>query len=236
MIRIAICEDDNQQQDTIKQYVREHREYDPSMEIFVFSSGEELLSAYAEGEQYDFLFLDIQMKEINGIEVAQEIRKSNDNIIIFFTTGFTEYISEAFAVDAFQFLHKPIRQELFHREFSRALKKYYTQSKCYMIDEKSKVVSLELKEIFCLEVLGRQIIIHTTSGTYEKTGKMETEEFLLQPYGFVRVHRAYLVNMEHIVALNKDTVTLRNQIEVTMSPRRRTEVLNQYNQFRAGSL
>ena len=199
-VKIAICEDEKYQREIMQQYILEHREYDSNMEISAFSSGEAFLDACAAGEKYDILFLDIQMAGVNGIEVAHEKRKKNKNTIIFFITGFAEYVSDAFVVDAFQFLQKPVRKELFDREFSRALKKYYTQNKLYPINDKSKLLSLKLQEIVYLEVLVREIIIHTTSGKYSKIGKMDAEEKQLFPYGFIRIHRTYLVNMNHIAS------------------------------------
>jgi len=236
-MRIAICEDDRQQREIMQQYILEHKNYNPGMEIFTFSSGEELLNSYEVGGQYDILFLDIQMKGIDGIKVAHRIRERDEDTIIFFITGFAEYVSDAFVVNAFQFLHKPIRRELFIREFSRALNKHYTQSKFYIIDDKSKMLSLKLQEIIFLEVLVREIIIHTTSGKYSKIGKMDVEEKALQPYGFTRIHRTYLVNMKHIAMIEKGKigkVILKNQIEIRIGEGRYADVLNQYNQFQAG--
>ena len=234
-MRIAICEDDKYQRDIIKQYILEHKHYSPDMSISTFSCGEDLLRSYASGDQYALLFLDIQMKDINGIETAHEIRRTNSNTIIFFVTGFMEYVNDAFVVDAFQFLHKPIKRALFDREFSRALNKYHMQNKKYEIRKKSKIIRLEMNEMIYLEVLNHRISIHTIADTHEKNGRIDEEEKALRPYGFVRISRSFLVNMEHIVSIEKSDILLTGEKTVMMSRRRRADVLNQYNQFRIGS-
>ena len=239
-MKIAICEDERCQRELIGQYILEHKEYDPSMKVSSFSSGEAFLEACAKGEEFDILFLDIQMDGINGIEVAHEKRKKSKNTIIFFITGFTEYVSDVFVVDAFQFLQKPVRQELFDREFSRALSKHYAQNKSYPVDSKAKIINLKLQDIIYLEVLEREITIYTTSGKYSKKGKMDEEEKALMPHGFVRIHRTYLVNMSYIAMIEKrkerteGKVILTNQLALGIGKGRQAEIMRQYNQFQAG--
>lgn len=236
-MKIAICENEQCQGELIKQYILEHKEYVPSIEVSVFSSGEAFLDAYAKEGEVDILFLDIQMDGINGIELAHEVRKNSKNTIIFFITGFTEYVSDAFIVDAFQFLQKPVRQELFDREFSRALAKHYTQNRPYLIENKTEIIRLTLQEIMYLEILAREITLHTTQGKYRKKGRLEQEEKILLPYGFVRIHRTYLVNMSYISMLEKGKVgkvILKNQLALRLGEGRQAEVMRRYNQFQAG--
>lgn len=236
MIKIAICDDEKQECDTIEQYITSYKEAHPvlTFNISVFSSGEELLSAYHNGKNFDFLFLDIQMKDIDGIQVAKEIRKTNKHAIIFFITGFTQYVSAAFSLQAFQFLLKPVKKDSFEREFRRALKKYFTEHKKYIIESDSRTVYLEIKDIVYIESSNHHIIVHTEQNEYIKRGKINSEELLLSPYGFVRIHHSYIVNLAYVFELTFKNVVLKNNIKIAVSKRKHTEVKSRFNNFMAG--
>jgi len=233
-MKIAICEDEEYQRDIIEGYILNHESQYPGITITAYKSGEELLDAYRQGEQYDFLFMDIQMKEIDGIKTAQEIKKHNRHLIIFFITGYTKYVSAAFSLNAFQFLIKPVRQDLFDREFERAIRKYHREHQKYVINNKTGTISLEIKDVMYLESSNHQIIVHTEDNEYIKTNTMNDEEKRLTPYGFVRTHQSFMVNMAYITEITEGDAVLNDGRLVMVSARKRTEVLNCFNQFLAG--
>lgn len=153
-MRIAICDDDERERNTVEEYVRAYQGIYPSIlfDISAYCSGEELLAAYQGGAKFDFLFLDIQMKDIDGIQTAQKIRKTNKHAIIFFITGFTQYISDAFTVNAFQFLLKPVKKDAFDREFQRALDQYFIEHKTYMFEDKSRTIRMSSQSSLILSM------------------------------------------------------------------------------------
>jgi DNA-binding LytR/AlgR family response regulator len=233
-MNIAICDDEERQRDIIQQYILVHKENYPKMTISNFSSGEELVSAYANGGKFDFLFLDIRMKDIDGIKAAKEIRKTDRNVIIFFFTSFTQYISAVFPLNAFQFLVKPVKQNTFDSEFKRAIKKHLIKRKKYVVDGRSKIIALEVKDIMYLEIFRRRIIVYTKNNQYEKIGKMKDEEKKLKLYGFVRTHHSFLVNMSFVLEIAKNEVILKNGKTVMLSERKRSDALKRFNEFMAG--
>jgi len=234
-MRIAICDDEQRQRENIASFIEPHRADYPAITVSEFCCGEDLLAALEAGQAFDFFFLDIQMKEIDGIETAQEIRKSNPHTIIFFITSFVGYVSAAFTLNAFQFLVKPVKQEAFEREFNRAIHKYLMEHQKYMIESKSRTVTLEIKDITYLESSKHFIIIHAGRREYVKRGNLNAEEAKLCPYGFVRTHQAFLVNMAFIFEILQEDVVLRDGSKAMVSIRRRADVLQNYNQYLAGS-
>jgi len=233
---IAICDDDKRERDRIEQYITDFRSNVPSFsfDIATFCSGEELICAYNEGACFDFLFLDIQMKDIDGIQAAQEIRKVNKYAIIFFISGFTQYVSAAFALNAFQFLIKPVKKEAFDREFRRALKKHLLTHKKYIIDLNQRAIVLEIKDILYIESTDHSVIVHSERGQYTKHGKLSDEEKKLVSFGFVRTHQSFLVNMAYIAEITQTDVILSNGIKVMVSRRKRAEVMGCYNRYMTG--
>ena len=236
-MRIAICDDNQRDRDIIEQLILGYEKIYPKIHFHVstYSCGEELLSTYSDGTSFDMLFLDIQMKDIDGIQAAQEIRKTNKHAIIFFITGFTQYVSAAFTLNAFQFIIKPIKRDVFEREFRRALKKHYVERKKFIIESDSKIIALEIKDITYLESADHYVIVHTEQNKYLKRAKLIDEEKALTPYGFVRTHHKYLVNMAYIFEITQNVAVLKNGSCPLLSARKRVEVLGCFNSFLAGS-
>ena len=235
-MKIAICDDDAVERSIIKQYIETHHENNPSLklDIHTFESGEELIATYKNGTVFDFLFLDIQMGGIDGIKTAQEVKRANKHAIIFFVTGFARYVTAAFALEAFQFILKPINKDAFDHEFRRALKKYYVQYKKYVIESKSSTTALEIKDIVYMESSDHYVNIHTEKSKYTKRGKLDVEEKALTSYGFVRTHQRYLVNMAYIFEITQTEVILKNGSHAQVSTRKRSEVMDSYNIYLAG--
>ena len=233
-MRIAICDDEQQQRTNIVSFIQPYQKDYPAITMSEFGCGEDLLAALEAGQTFDFFFLDIQMREINGIETAQEIRKNNPHAILFFITGFMYHVSAAFTLNAFQFLVKPVKKETFDREFKRAIHKYMMDHQKYAIEGKSRTVALEIKDITYLESSKHLIIVHTAQGEYVKPGKLNNEETRLRPFGFIRTHQAFLVNMACIFEILPEDVMLKDGSKVMVSIRRRAEVLQNYNRYLAG--
>lgn len=75
-----------------------------------FSSAEAFLFKYEEDKSFDILLLDIQMKAMDGVELAEKIRENNDGVQIVFITGFTDYFSRGYDLSAFHYLIKPVKK------------------------------------------------------------------------------------------------------------------------------
>ncbi|MDR1156875.1 MAG: LytTR family DNA-binding domain-containing protein [Oscillospiraceae bacterium] len=235
-MRIAICDDDQRERDTVERLVLGYEKTYPEVpfHISAFDSGEALLAVYRDGTNFDMLFLDIQMKDIDGIQTAQEIRKTNQHAIIFFITGFTQYISAAFTLNAFQFIVKPVKKDMFDREFRRALKKHFMGHKKYIVESDARTIALEIKDIVYMESLDHYIAVHTERNEYIKRGQLNGEEKALVPYGFVRTHRKYLVNMAYIFEITQNDMVLKSGDHLQLSARKHSEVMNSFNHFLAG--
>jgi len=114
-MRIAICDDEKEIRNSIERYVcLIYKDVD----IILFDNGKSVLDY---PEQIDILFLDIQMKEMDGMETARELRKAGNNVIIIFVTAVEEYVFQAFDVGAFHYLLKPIEQVKFFDVLKNAI-------------------------------------------------------------------------------------------------------------------
>ena len=210
-MRIAVCDDDRTIREELFRLIQKQV---PEADIMEYQSGEELINARGN---FDIYFLDIEMGEVSGMDIARRIREQEENgrqrSIIIFVTGYREYMEAAFDVNAFHYLIKPIDTEKFSEVFRRAWKEaavFYEQEKKYIIVKSSGTQQkILLKNIYYIESGNKKVIFHTTDGTLEVYGKMEELEKGLGNT-FYRCHRCYLVNMEKISAYSADNIQVIN--------------------------
>lgn len=231
---IAICDDEKFYRDKIKNYLKGYIELYPEISITEFDCGEDLLKSYNNGERFDFLFLDIQMKAIDGVQTAQEIREMDKHVIIFFITSYINFVSATFRVGAFQFLVKPINENDFKRDFSRAIEQYRINHYKYIVKYKDLTATLEIKDIIYIEAFNRHLFVFDGTTKYECVGKLKDEEKKLSSYGFVRCHQGFLVNMAYIKLIGKTSIILGNGDEIPVSKGLRPNLMDTFNKYIAG--
>ena len=107
MYKIAICEDNIEQREYIKNLIIDNNYFDNN-EIEIFSSVENILVAYESGLRFSIILLDMQMDGIDGIETAKVIRKYDKNVRIVIITSIIEYAVEGYGINASDFILKPI--------------------------------------------------------------------------------------------------------------------------------
>lgn len=123
-MKIGIIEDEVVHMQILNRYIKNWGvERKENIQIKEYDSAESFLFAWEDEKDFDILFIDIQMKKMDGIKMAKRIRESDNNIALVFTTGVAEYISEGYEVEALHYLIKPIREEKVVQCLERAIKK-----------------------------------------------------------------------------------------------------------------
>lgn len=233
MVRIAVCDDEKQIRQNLICIIKKQI-YDA--EIFEFSSGKELIDSTTE---FDITFLDIAMDELSGIEVAKQIRMKQEQKelskgIIIFVTGYREYMEDAFDVNAYHYLVKPIDEDKMVDVLGRAMKDVTVKEmleKQYVILKSSGLQKRVLiKDIYYVESNNKKVIIHTADGNIEMYGKMDEFESELGSK-FYRCHRCYLVNMEKISAYSTDTIHVTNGDILILAQKKYSEFIKAYMRY-----
>lgn len=116
-MKICVCDDDKYTAEKIRNLIKEQI---PEYQVEVYSCGEEILS----GDSFDIAFLDIQMSGASGIDTAAELKKRFPDIIIIFISSYSDYVTDAFSLEAFQYLVKPVDRDKFCEIFHKALESY----------------------------------------------------------------------------------------------------------------
>ncbi len=207
-MRILICDDDalmrEQLQNYIKCYFEKTRAKCP--EIACFSDGESLLT---DNGDKDILFLDIEMPGINGIYVGNELKRSNEHIIIFVVTSYSEYLDDAMRFHVFRYLSKPLDKRRFFRNMKDALDLYNTMTVKIPIETRHGVHTLPASSVITIEAQNRKVIVHTTMQDFESVHNMQYYLELLPKNCFFQTHRSFIVNFEHVTDFDHTLSTWR---------------------------
>ena len=111
-MRIAVVEDDKATREKTVEYIRRfQRENSLEISIEEFADGKELIEGYTR--RYDLIFLDIEMRELNGMTAAEKIRRVDENVLLVFLTNMSGYAIRGYAVQAADYILKPLTFELF---------------------------------------------------------------------------------------------------------------------------
>lgn len=213
-INIAICDDEKIYRDEIEKMIFERKDAQ-YFTIEQFSYGQDLLNSKTD---FNFVFLDIELQDLLGVYVAQEIRKINKDVIIFFVTNHTQYISEAFRSMPFQYIIKPIDKALFNDEVDRALKQFLTIKDCLSITLNKEEFLLSIKNIVYIEHYSRRIKFKMIDGEeFFSCGKLAEYEKKLLPYYFVRIHNSFLLNLRYLKSIKMYTALIGNREELPIS-------------------
>ncbi len=225
-INIAICDNNRHACNDILQLIRQQK---PNAKIFTFTSKDTLLDAK---ENFDIFFLDI--KGVGGIEIAKTLRERQTKSILIFVTGYSEFMSEAFDVNAFHYLLKPIDTKKFAQILDKAcaeIENAETQAEKYLLLKVDGVTKkFFLRNIFFIESADKKVILHTTTGNYSAAAKMDALEIALADY-FFRCHRCYLANLEKISAYTNDTIQLTNGENILIAGKKYPAFVKNYLRY-----
>lgn len=182
--------------------------------IFEFTSGEELILS---SEVFDIYFLDIKMDKLTGIEAAKKIRQENQKAGVVFVTALKEYVFDAFDINAFHYLLKPVNEDKLREVLCSFLN--YNNKQDYFIIAKTANLSVKIfyQDIIYIESQLRKIIVHTNDGIIEYYFKLSDIEQELQGHSFFRCHKSYIVNLQYVCSYSNNCITLKNSETVFLS-------------------
>lgn len=228
MIKIAICDDDRIDGETIRRLLEEYAlDHDLKIFIKIFESGEQfLISKYMP----DILFLDIFMNDKDGIQVGTEVREKYPNIIVIYTTNLREKIMVAFnQLHAYGYLVKPINRDKLYPILNDAIKrikskKNFNENIVTFLSENNTVIKLSASDIYYFEYYDRKVKIVTEDNIYICKDKIGSIAEKMVKYGFAMSHQSFVVNLYHINELKDQSVIMENGDEVFLAQKRASSI------------
>jgi len=236
-IRIACCDDEKQQLELYKtMFTNIEMRQDIKLNVEYFLSGNFMLERFqSEKNPFDLVYLDMDMDEKSGLDLAKEIRQNyHSDCLILFLTNYPKYMQNSFDVRAFQYMIKPVQFDEFEKKFNAA-RKYLEK------DDKNRVV-LKIDEgnvvFFTNEIYyiekeksSKQFLVYLEDKCVVAKGVLSAIENQLLEQHFMRTHRSYLVNMKHIRRIQKNDLVLSNGNLVPISRRKEKELKQQFMRY-----
>ncbi|MBR1635410.1 MAG: response regulator transcription factor [Lachnospiraceae bacterium] len=206
-MNLAICDDEAIMRRSLAERVKTIH---PDMEIYVFSSAGELLKNEIS---FDIYLLDIEMEGISGMELAKLLRGRPHPFppIIIFITGFAEHMADAFDVQAYHYLLKPLDHRKFQEVLNGAIAEasgQRSQLDDYLMIKSDNIMrKLAYDDIIYIESSNKQAIFHTTESKIKIYAPMNELEETLSGR-FFRCHRGYLVNLAHVLSYEPGSISV----------------------------
>ncbi len=227
-MKIAICDDEMQDLSEYRKRIAGILEKNKIVaKIELFQSAKELMFAMEdEAEEIDVLFLDINMPEMSGVEVAHWIREKKLTCEIIFLTVSREHMLSAFDVGALHYVVKGLMDGAKLEEIClKAVEKVSTRNKeVITVSCAGESRRIPIEDILYFEVQNYIIIVYygdTKFEFYSTLGKIENQ---LLSRGFVRTHRSYLVNLQQVRAVMRQELELTNGEKVPVGRKYAEEV------------
>lgn len=216
MYRIAVCDDNP---DDIAYVTALLEAWSKAMELPVritgFPSAEAFLFSWEEDKSCDILFLDIEMGEMSGVELAKRLRQLGAGLQLVFITGYMDYIAEGYDVDALHYLLKPVTKEKLDRVLQKAVLRLKDREKTLVLDMPDGMASLPLYEIRYLEVIRNYVTVHAEEAYSVKRPLSELAKALDE--SFYRIHRSYIVNLRFVKRATRSEVILKDGVTIPLA-------------------
>ena len=230
MLKVAICDDEyifaEKIQSLLSEYLKQKK---IQSNISIYHSGKELIELGSGMAQYQVIFLDINMDEVDGIETARKIREYSNSTMLVFVTAYIKYAPEGYKLDAVRFLLKDqtMFKEALWECMNAVLKKIRAEDLKVMFSFHEGKKEIPISKLMYIESNLHKLEFHVLSDdvkVYSLHDKLDRVEEKYKKYNFIRTHQSYLVNMRYILRVKRYELVLTNGMKLPIPRSRYKEV------------
>ncbi len=234
MYRVSIVEDNENAGNTLIKFLNEYElQRDMIFKVSLFKDALDFLQSFRNN--YDLIFMDIELPDINGMEVVRKIRAQDSKVIVIFVTNMAQYAIRGYEVDAMDFIVKPVSYSAFAIKLDRAVQRLKsTAHKVIWINERTDKRRLRVEDIKYVEVSHHNVIYHTTEGNYTTYDQLNNVQNILEPYKFALCNRYLLVNSRFVTAIEEFSVTVAGE-KLQISRNKKKSFLISLNEYLGGN-
>ncbi|WP_334074218.1 MULTISPECIES: LytTR family DNA-binding domain-containing protein [Paenibacillus] len=226
MLSIAICDD--QAVECLELSKKVHavlQEAGVAHSIKQFFAGSALLESACA---FDLLFLDIKMEHLDGLTTAALMRKRSRPFLLVFITAYREHVYDAFDVEAFHYLIKPVDDGKLAKVLLAVVDKCSAEERgegYIVVTRNREAIKLVLDDVIYFEISGRVIKAHCNQRVLEYYDQISALEEKLNRRSFFRCHKSYLIHLKHVMSFDKNEILMDNGDKVLLSKRRHKEFM-----------
>lgn len=229
---IGICDDENLDRERLKALIGRSPACPKSLIFHEYERGEELLENYGK---FDAIFLDISMKGIDGTETAQAVRGRDSSVLLAFYTGLEEYASRIIPVHPFIYLNKQDSEDTISSSLNLLIEEMQRRHQIprLVVRDDGRLLLLAPSDVLYISIRGKgsQLWLTDDAGhrLHMEENSMKSSIHLtayyeqLRDYGFIYAHKSYIVNAEHVIMRNKNSVIMENGCELNVARSKQKE-------------
>lgn len=228
-LTIAICDDNKSQITELRRLLGEWSADKPlALSIDEYVSAEGFLFSYPD-KPCDLILLDIEMKRLNGMELAKKLRSVGDMLPVVFITGYPEYMNDGYEVEALHYLLKPVDKAKLFAVLDRYIKRRAPENEIILAyDEGSLHISPDMI-VYC-EAVGKKTQVHLRDKTVVcNMGIGGIKNTLTEE--FISCHRSYIVNLRYVRSIGKTELILDGGEKIPLSRRLYDEVNKKFIKY-----
>lgn len=232
-MKIAIVDDEINEQEILIKYIREWADAKQELvEIACFDSSESFLFYWEDDKAFSLLILDIEMGGINGLDLAKKIRVEDKQLPVMFVTGYDEYMQYGYDVSALHYLIKPVHKERLFMVLDKLALSKTEEIKALVLCGEDGVRRIQIRNILYVEADGHGSIMHTVDEVISlKESFGEIEKQVIATGEIIKCHRAYLVNLRFISAIQNSDIILDNSERLPVSRNQMKKVQQEFLKY-----
>lgn len=218
-IRIAIVEDEAEQFEYVKKLLEHWSEQSGELlSVTHVTCAEEFVINYSQPDTFNLVFLDVCMKQMNGMELAKEIRKYDRDVQLVFLTGISDYVFEGYEIGAIRYLLKPVEQENLTETMAVCLEKLENKKDDYLsLKYQGEMIRMLRSDILYVEVFGHYLRMVTKTDTFEWKDSLQNMKSKLDERRFVEANRSTIVNLEYVNKITREECLLEDGTSIHVS-------------------
>ena len=230
MIRVALVEDDERYRKSFLSFLKRYEEQSGQRFIVsAFTDGDEIVEDYQA--DYDLILMDIAMRVMDGMAAAEKIRELDKEVVIIFITNTPQYVMQGYAVDALDYVLKPVNYFAFSQRIDRAIARMEKRRRRYIpVSIKGGFMKLDVSQILYVEVQDHDLVYHTRQRCIQTRGTLAEAEALLGTEQFFRCSKCYLVNLEFVDGVQNNDILLGDE-SITVSRARKKALMDALNNY-----
>ena len=235
MVLIAVVDDDPKDAALLKECVESYCKTNHHAAVIrEFRDGLELIRST---DNYDIVFLDIQMGQLDGLETARFIRKIGKESILVFVTNMAQFAIKGYEVDALDFILKPASMASIVYVMDKAMKRLDGSGSqtSFSLKTAEGTISLSANDIIYVEVFDHNLVYHTAKGEYTVRGRLSDVSKKLTSDHFVMCNRSFIVNLRHVSNIMPDYLLI-GDTRISISKSHRRELMKRFSSFLGDSL